>query len=75
MKFKTNNKDFNFSDNKNQFINDMPSTYHTIANNTNIPNTKLLNEDILIPIETETYLNVNKLYFNLFLLYIHIVFK
>ena len=75
MKFKTNNKDFNFSENKNQNINDMPSTYHTIANSTNIPNTKLLNEDILIPIETETYLNVNKLYFNLFLLYIHIVFK
>jgi hypothetical protein len=76
MKYK-NNQDINTSDNNIQFINNIPNKYNIITdntNNTNIPNIKLLNEDILIPIEVETYLNVNQLYFIIkFILYI--VFK
>lgn len=44
---------------KNKYIVDLPNSIINIKNNSNIINKKILNEDVLIPIEVETYLNVN----------------
>jgi hypothetical protein len=60
MKF-SSNIDYSHSEYKNNYINELPNTLNKQKNNKTFSSFKSLNDDILLPIEVDTYLNVNAL--------------
>ena len=59
MKFSSNNDDLYHLDSKNHNKNGFYNSLNKIKTNNNIENINPPNEDILLPIEVDTYLNVN----------------
>ena len=60
MKFSSNNDDLYLSETKNHYNNDLSNSLNKIKINNNIEHTNPQTDDILLPIEVDTYLNVNK---------------